>query len=319
VALDPQARSLIDRMLEAGYPGFASMSVEDARDTLVQMRALAGAPEPIATAEQLVRSAGGRVPVRLYRPAHPPPHPALVYFHGGGFVCGSLDTIDAPLRTLANRSGCMVISVGYRLAPEYRFPTAHEDAYAATAWVAANAESLAVDPSRMAVGGDSCGGNLATATALLARERGGPSLAFQVLIYPMLSPACDSASQREYGEGYLVTRADLLWFWRHYLPSAQAWHDPLASPLLAEDLARLPPALVVTAEYDPLRDEGEAYAERLRAAGVPVESRRYDGLIHACFQMGGVIDRSRSVLEDVAAALRANLRPEETAAIVLAT
>jgi acetyl esterase len=309
VTLDHQTRDLIDQFASSGYPGFAAMTVAEARRTLVELRALAGPPEPIATSEADVAVRGGVVPLRVYAPVGDAPLPAVVYFHGGGFVCGGLDTIDAPLRALANRAGCAVVSVGYRLAPEHRFPTAHQDAYAATAWVAANAAGLAIDPDRLAVAGDSCGGNLATSVALMARER-GPDLAFQALVYPMLDPACDSASQREFGEGFLVTRADLRWFWRHYLSSSEDAADPLASPLLTGVLEGLPRALVVTAEYDPLRDEGEAYADRLRGAGVAVTAKRYDGLIHACFQMGGVIDRSRAVIDDVARVLRTALAAE---------
>lgn len=314
MTLDQQARDLIDQLTSSGYPGFAAMTVPEARQTLVELRALAGPPEPIATADAEVPVPGGVVPLRVYRPVGEAPLPVVVYFHGGGFVCGGLDTIDAPVRALANRAGCAVVSVGYRLAPEHRFPTAHEDAYAATEWVAANAAGLAVDPDRLAVAGDSCGGNLATSVALMARERGGPDVIFQALVYPMLDPACDSDSQREFGEGFLVTRADLRWFWRHYLSSPDDAVDALASPLAATRLEGLPPALVVTAEYDPLRDEGEAYAERLSAAGVSVTAKRYVGLIHACFQMGGVIDRSRSVIDDVARSLRTALMPEEAPA-----
>jgi acetyl esterase len=314
LTLDQQARLLIDQLTSSGYPGFAAMTVPEARETLVELRALAGPPEPIATNDAEVAVAGGIVPLRVYTPAGQAPLPAVVYFHGGGFVCGGLDTIDAPLRALANRSGCAVVSVGYRLAPEHRFPTAHEDAYAATEWVAANADGLGVDADRLAVAGDSCGGNLATSVALMARERGGPDLVFQALVYPMLDPACDSASQHEFGEGFLFTRADLQWFWRHYLSGPEDAVDPLAAPLLARRLEGLPPALIVTAEYDPLRDEGEAHADRLAEAGVPVTAKRYDGLIHACFQMGGVIDRSRSVIDDVARALRTGLRVDGTPA-----
>jgi acetyl esterase len=311
VALDRQTRLVIDELMDAGYPGFAAMTVAEARQTLVDLRALAGPPEPIQTTDARIDVPGGSVRLRVYTPAGEALFPAVVYFHGGGFVCGGLDTIDAPLRALANRAGCAIVSVGYRLAPEHRFPTAHEDAYAATEWVAANAEGISVDADRIAVAGDSCGGNLATSVAILARDRGGPDLAFQVLIYPMLDPACDSPSQREFGEGFLVTRADLRWFWRHYLPTSDAATDPHAAPLLADRLEGLPAALVLTAEYDPLRDEGEAYASRLAAAGVPVQARRYDGLIHACFQMGGVIDRSRSLIDDVARSLRTALRADE--------
>jgi acetyl esterase len=279
------------------------MTVQQARDALVQMRELAGPPEPIESDDYSIDGPGGELRVRLYRPDAPRPLPMLVYFHGGGFVCGSLDTIDGPLRALANRSGCAIASVDYRLAPEHVFPAAFEDAVSATEWLCSEAE-LGLDPARVAVGGDSCGGGLAAAVALAARDRGGPAIAFQFLIYPMLDPDCTSASQWSFGQGFLVTRDDLRWFWDHYLATPEAGRSPWASPLLASDFVGLPPALIVTAEFDPLRDEGEAYAAALRAANVPVQLIRLEGMIHACFQMAGVIDRSQRLLETAAAALR---------------
>jgi acetyl esterase len=311
--IDPQTKALVDQIVASGYPGFSNMTVEEARAALVQMRELAGPPEPIAWEDHLVRGPGGDFRVRLYQPEGEPPLPVLVYFHGGGFVCGSLDTIDGPLRSLANRSGCAVASVEYRLAPEHRFPAAFEDAVAATEWVASRADSLGVDAARLAVGGDSCGGGLAAAVALWARDHDGPSIAFQFLIYPMLDPDCTSASQWTYGEGYLVMRDDLLWFWRHYLPSVESGRSPWASPLLASSFAALPPALVITAEFDPLRDEGEAYAAALAAARVPARVIRLEGMIHACFQMAGVIDRSRLLVETAASELSEALRSQELA------
>jgi acetyl esterase len=310
-SLDPQTRALVDQIVASGYPGFCNMTVEEARGTLVQMRELAGPPEPIEWEDHLVPGPGGDFRVRVYRPVGDRPLPVLVYFHGGGFVCGSLDTIDGPLRALANRSGCAVASVEYRLAPEHRFPAAFDDAVAATRWVAAHSESLGVDAARLAVGGDSCGGGLAAAVALWARDHDGPPLAFQFLVYPMLDPDCISTSQWLYGEGYLVTREDLLWFWRHYLPTPESGRSPWASPLMATSFAGLPPALVITAEFDPLRDEGEAYAAALSAAQVPARVVRLEGMIHACFQMAGVIDRSRRLIETAASELREALLSEE--------
>ena len=297
--LDNQTQGVLEDIVASGFPGFANMTVEDARAALIQMRALAGPPERVPTRDQLIDD--DHLRVRIYTPDTPAPRPGLVYFHGGGFVCGSVDTIDAPLRALSRRAGCTVVSVDYRLAPEHRFPAAADDAFAATAWVEEHADEIGVDRERIGVAGDSCGGGLAAVTALRARERGSPSLACQVLIYPMLDPTCSSRSQHKLGEGYLVTREDLLWFWRHYLPSKEAALNPHAAPLLADRFDDLPPALVVTAEYDPLRDEGESYAAALSRAGVPVELIRLEGMIHACFQMAGVIDRSAELIETVAA------------------
>lgn len=302
--IDLQTRAIVDQIEGSGFPGFSRMTVEQAREALVQMRELAGPPEAIETEDYTLAGPGGDLRIRLYLPNAPVPLPTLAYFHGGGFVCGNLDTIDGPLRALSNRSGCAIASVDYRLAPEHRFPAAFEDALAATEWLHDSGEALGLDPARLAVGGDSCGGGLAAAVALASRDRGGPPIAFQFLIYPMLDPDCTSASQWSFGEGYLVTRDDLMWFWNHYLPSPEAGRSPWASPLLAGDFIGLPPALVVVAEFDPLRDEGEAYAAALRAARVPVQLIRLEGMIHACFQMAGVIDRSKRLLETAAGALR---------------
>ena len=269
VALDGQTQSVLEDIVASGFPGFANMTVEEARAALVQMRGLAGPPEPVATRDELIPGRGGELRVRIYTPETAAPRLGLVYLHGGGFVAGSVETIDGPLRALSRRAGCSVVSVNYRLAPEHRYPAALEDADAATVWVAEHAEELGIDPARLGVGGDSCGGGLAAAAARRARERGFPDLAFQLMIYPMLDPGCSSRSQHELGEGYLVTRQDLVWFWSNYLQTPDAAGSPDAAPLLADSFHGLPPALVITAEYDPLRDEGEAYAAELQAAGVP--------------------------------------------------
>lgn len=301
MALDQQTQNVLEDIVASGFPGFANLTVEEARAVLVQMRGLAGPPEPVPTRDVLIPGQGGELRLRIYTPDVPAPRPGLVYLHGGGFVCGSVDTIDSPLRALSRRAGCSVVSVDYRLAPENRFPAALEDADTAALWTAENADELGIDRSRLGIGGDSCGGGLAAGAARHARERGSPDFACQVLIYPMLDPSCSSASQRDLGEGYLVTRQDLVWFWHHYLPAPDAAINPDAAPLLAASFEDLPPALVITAEYDPLRDEGEEYAAALRAAGVPVELIRLEGMIHACFQMAGVIDRSAELIDTVAA------------------
>ncbi len=228
----------------------------------------------------------------------------LVFFHGGGWVIGDLETPDGTCRALANRAGCVVVSVDYRLAPENKFPAAPQDTYAATQWVAANAASIHVDPARIAVGGDSAGGNLAAVTAQMARDRGGPRLVFQLLVYPVIDGACDTASYRDNAEGYLLTKDMMRWFWNHYVRDAEDLFNPIASPLRARSLKGLPPALVQTAEFDPLRDEGEAYAAQLKQAGVPVRLTRYNGMIHGFFGMASVMDRAKTAIDEAGAALR---------------
>jgi acetyl esterase len=265
-------------------------------------------PGPVAEVARLeerrIAGPAGEIGMRLYAPDAPGPLPALVFFHGGGFVIGSLDSHDGVCRELANAARCAVVSVDYRLAPEHKFPAAPEDCFAATRWVAANARALGLDPARLAVGGDSAGGCLAAVAAQLCRERGGPALRFQLLVYPVTDCRFDTPSYRENAEGYLLTRSLMQWFWNHYLQDPAEGESPLASPLRAEKLDGLPPALVLTAEYDPLRDEGEAYARRLERAGVPTTLTRYDGMFHGFFGMGAAIDRSRDAIAEAARHLR---------------
>lgn len=204
----------------------------------------------------------------------------LVFFHGGGFVIGSIELYEEFCRALTNGAGCIVVSVGYRLAPEHKFPAAVEDCYSATKWVAVNAKAIDGDSTHIAVGGDSAGGNLAAVVAVMARDEGSVPLVFQLLLYPTTNLAHDTLSMQENASGYLLTRDDMFWFRSLYLPNDADRNNPYASPLLAQDLHGLPPALVITAEYDPLRDEGEAYTTRLREAGVTVVCTRYNGMIH---------------------------------------
>jgi acetyl esterase len=308
VPLHPQARAVLDQFASAPALDIASLPAVAVRawfDEMSQPRTL----EPVHDVQDLaVPGPGGALPVRLYRPAAGGALPTIAYFHGGGFVIGSLDTHDGTCRALANASGCAVLSVGYRLAPEHRFPAAPEDCWAALAWIAEKGGPLGLDPERLAVAGDSAGGNLAATAALLARER-GPALRYQLLVYPVTDHSFETPSYRENGEGYFLSAAMMRWFWAQYLEDAAQGADPLASPLRAADLSGLPPALVLTAEYDPLRDEGEAYAARLRAAGVPTELRRTPGQIHGFFSMFDVMDDGRAALDGAAAALRTALRP----------
>jgi acetyl esterase len=306
LALTAQSRTLLDQFAAAGLPATHTLTPAKAREMAAARRALYAPPsEPVAQVEdRSIPGPAGELPVRVYRPvAGGAPVPALVYFHGGGWVVGNLDSHDPGCRAVANHAGCAVVSVDYRLAPEARFPAAAEDAYAATRWVAEHADELGVDPARLAVGGDSAGGNLAAVVTLMARERGGPELAYQVLIYPVTDSACDTSSYEEFADGYMLTRADMLWYWDHYVGD-QDRGQPYASPLRARDLRGLPPALVITAGFDPLRDEGESYAARLRDAGVPTILTRYDGVIHGFFGMIGTIDESRRAIDQVAHALR---------------
>jgi acetyl esterase len=266
---------------------------------------LAGEPEEVGKVEnRTIPGPAGEIPVRIYTPYGQGPFPSLVYYHGGGWVVGDLDGADVPCRLLTNRANCVVVSVDYRLAPEHKFPAAVEDAYAAAKWVVENAPSIQVDPARVAVGGDSAGGNLAAVVALMARDRGGPSLLYQMLIYPVTHHAYNTDSYRENAEGYFLTKDMMVWFWNHYLRDEQDGKNPYASPLLADNLSGLPPALVITAEYDPLRDEGEAYAERLKAAGIPVEVTRYNGMIHGFFWMPGALEQGKKAIEQAANALK---------------
>lgn len=244
---------------------------------------------------------GGPLSVRIYTPRAATALPGLVYFHGGGFVLGGLDMNDRPCRMLANASGAVVVSVDYRLAPEHPFPAAVDDAYAATKYVAEHAGEFGIDPARLGVAGDSAGGNLATVTAIQSRDLGGPRLAFQLLVYPQVEFEDDSPSMREYGAGHFLDVEGIAYLLGHYCPRAEDRRLPTASPLRA-NLSGLPPAFILTAECDPLRDQGEAYAQKLRDAGVPVEHTRYEGMIHPFFSLAGIVDTGRTAIAHAAAA-----------------
>ena len=247
----------------------------------------------------------GGVPVRVYRPPGEGPFPVAMMFHGGGWVIGDLATADCQSREVCRGAGVVVVSVDYRLAPEHRYPAAAEDCYAATVWVTENAGRFDGDSRRLALVGDSAGGNLAAVVALMARDRGGPAIRFQLLVYPVTNGASfDTDSFRDNGEGYLLTGDAMRWFWDHYAPDAAQRRDAYASPLLADSCEGLPPALVMTAEYDPLRDEGEAYAAKLAAAGVAAKAVRYDGFIHGFFSHTRTIPATRPAMDAACAALK---------------
>jgi acetyl esterase len=231
----------------------------------------------------------------------------VVYFHGGGWVCGDLDTHDAVCRGIANHGRCAVVSVDYRLAPEHKFPAAVEDAIAALAWTSANAASLGIDAERLVAGGDGAGGNLAAVAAIAAREGGGPPLAMQILVYPVADQSLDCASYERFGEDYPLTRETMRWCRDHYLRDARDVADWRASPLHAADLARLPPAYVITAGFDPLYDEGKAYAERLMQAGVPVTYECFEGQVHGFLIMGGVMAAANHAVYRIGQAIRSQL------------
>jgi acetyl esterase/lipase len=303
--LDPQAQKIVDALAALNLKPVEESTPDEARESMRSRTAALGPVEDVAaTADHRVPVAGGEIAVRVYSPGEVGPHPALVFFHGGGWVIGDLTTHDGICRSLTNAARCVVASVDYRLAPEHRYPVAAEDSYAAFRWVLGHAAALGVDPRRVAVGGDSAGGNLATVVSLMARDRGTPLPIFQALVYPVTDCDLDTASYRENATGYVLTREGMRWFFRHYLAREEQGREPYAAPLRAASLAGLPPALVQTAECDPLRDEGEAYAARLRDAGVPVTFTRYSGMFHGFLRMTNILDKARAARDEIAGALR---------------
>ena len=305
--LDPQMKALLDAMVKAEVPAFHTMTPVEARK--MTARRVVQGPSTVAVAkveDRTVPGPGGEIPIRIYTPAGMGPRGALVYFHGGGWVVGGINMTDQPCRMLTNAAGCVIVSVDYRLAPEHKFPAAPEDCYAVTKWIAENASALNVHPQRIAVGGTSAGGNLAAAVALMARDRGGVPIAYQLLVYPATTSVLDTASHREFAKDsyYILSRDDMEWFWGHYLANEVDRANPYACPAYAKTLRGLPPAFVITAEFDPLCDEGEAYAARLREEGVPVTHKRYDGVTHGFFGMPTVLDKAKAAIGDAGAALR---------------
>jgi acetyl esterase len=305
MALDPQARAFLDQLQELGVPGIGELPPDEARAAGdAASEAVFGPFVEVPWEERAVPGPAGAIPTRVYRPGDELA-PVLVYFHGGGWVLGSLVTHHGVCATLARLSGCVVCSVDYRLAPEHRFPAALDDAWAATTWIAEHAEEISGRPGALAVGGDSAGGNLAAVCAMRARDEGLP-LALQLLVYPVCDADLDTSTYREFADGYFLTADGMRWFWDHYLPEGDGDRfQPDASPLRAADVGGTAPALVMTVEFDPLRDEGEAFARRLEEAGVPVTLTRYDGMIHGFFRMPGVIGRANDALAEAAEALRA--------------
>lgn len=305
--LDPQVKPLLD-FLASTPRDPRTLTPEELRAGYRRLAAGRRGPEVAHVEDRRLPGPAGEIPVRLYRPAAAGPLPLLVHFHGGGWTICDLETHDPSCRNLANAAGCAVLAVDYRLAPEAKFPAAVEDCYAATCWAAENAAALGADPARIAVGGDSAGANLSAVVAQLVRDRGGPRLVHQLLVYPATDLTFETPypSQSENAEGYFLTLAMIHWFTDHYLARPEDAKNPLVSPLLARDLSGLAPATVITAELDPLRDEGEAYAAKLREAGVPVALRRWDGMIHGFFAMSDMLDRAREAVAWAGERLRAS-------------
>jgi acetyl esterase len=308
MALLPEIPAQLDQMAASGRPPLQQRSVAQARAFHVQdAPALNGPAGPVASVQdRMVPGPAGELPVRIYAPEGEPPFPIVVWFHGGGWVVGTLDSYDPLCRALAAAVPAVVVSVDYRLAPEHRWPAAVEDAYAATMWASRNAAELGGAQHRLAVAGDSAGGNLAAVVALGARDRGGPAIAFQLLVCPALDVAGDTGSWREFAEGLDLTAAGMRWYWDHYLGEADG-AAPDASPARAAFLGGLPPALVIVASHDILRDEGEAYAARLADAGVAAAATRIPGVVHGFFRWRAVTPAADQALQQAAGALRTAL------------
>jgi acetyl esterase len=301
--LDPQARLYIQQMEAMNLPPVTTITPQQARAN-ARLRPVYPGPEVARVEERRISSPAGKTRLRIYTPPGRGPFPALVWLHGGGWVTGDLDITDGTARHLCAGAGCVVVSVGYHLAPESKFPGPLDECFAATRWTASNAATIGADADRVAVAGDSAGGNLAAAVCLMARDRGAPALAFQLLVYPVTDWNFRTDSYVKNATGYLLTREAMQWYWGHYLRNEADAANPYAAPMQAKELRGLPPALVITAEYDPLRNDGEAYARRLRAAGVPATCTCYDGMIHGFFGRGAVMDKGKEAVAQACAALR---------------
>jgi len=304
VPLDPEAKAVLESLSGGEEVDPFTLPHTLVREGFSALAGLTEGPEVAKVETREMDGPAGKIRVRIYWPAGNGPKPGLVFFHGGGFVVCDLDSHDATCRELANGADCVVVSVDYRLAPEAKFPAAPEDCYAATQWVSREADQLGIDATRIAVAGDSAGGNLAAVVALMSRDRGGPSLVHQLLIYPVTDNRFDTTSYKDNGSGYFLSANMMRWFWHHYLESEADGENPLASPLRAGDLSGLPPATVLTAQYDPLRDEGRAYAKRLEEAGVATTHTDYPGVFHGFLGMTAQIPRARQAVDESCAALR---------------
>ena len=302
--LDPALNGMLDQLVAAGGPTLREAGVEQGRQMLQMMAMLEGDPTEVARVENL--TINGNIPARAYAASTDASLPIVIWYHGGGFVIGDLETADRTCRKLAVGTGALVVSIDYSLAPEHPFPAGPDDCFTALRWVVDHAAELGGDPSRVAIGGDSAGGNLAAVTALQARDE-GLLLRCQLLVYPVTDATMSSSSYEENAEGYLLTRDSMGWFIDHYLSGGADAKDPRVSPLYADDVRGVAPALIITAEFDPLRDEGEAYGERLRDAGVDVEARRFDGQIHGFFGLGSITPAANEAIDLAVARLKAAL------------
>ena len=303
MAIDQATAALLEQLIASGAPPLHEMNAQEARGVMALLRGDAPpGPDMAEIREQRVKASGGFVPVRVFVPDSQP-RSVIVYYHGGGWVIGSVEDYDATTRLLAQRSGSVVVSVDYRLAPEYRFPVAVDDSWAALLWASERIEEMAGAPVPLIVAGDSAGGNLAAIMAQRAKAAGGPAIALQVLVYPVTDCDLDTTSYLDPENQLLLTRESMVWFWDHYAPDPEARVHPDASPLRQTDLANLPPAVVLTAEHDPLRDEGELYATRLIQAGVPVRHQRFAGQMHGFFAMNHVLPGADAAMDYVAAAI----------------
>jgi acetyl esterase len=303
--LDPQAEKVLQLLAGLKFPPLPTLEPAKARELSAKYRGKPRRRQPVPrVCDRTIPTPAGNLPLRIYTPDSNAPLPALVYFHGGGWVLGNLDAADNTCWSISLKAECVVISVDYRLAPEHKFPAALEDAYAAIQWVVFHATELHINPTRIAVAGDSAGGNLAAAVTLMARDRGELDLAYQLLIYPVIQNNFNTESYLKYASGFGLMRDDMIWFWNHYLADEADGKNPYASPILAENLSNLPPALIITAECDVLRDEGLAYAAKLQEAGVSVQLWQGEGMIHDFVGMAQVLDQGKEAIAYISTQLR---------------
>jgi acetyl esterase len=303
--LDPQAEKILKLIARLNIPPLQTLEPTTAREITAQYRGKPRRWQPVPKVKnRTISTPVGDIPIRIYTPKGNAPMPVLVYFHGGGWVLGDLDGADSICWHISLKAECVVVSVDYRLAPEHKFPAALEDAYAALKWVVAHAVELHIDLARVGVGGDSAGGNIAAAVALMARDQGEPKLVYQLLIYPVIQNNFNTESYLKYASGFGLTRDEMIWFWQHYLADEADAQNHYASPILAEELSNLPPALIITGECDVLRDEGLAYGAKLQAAGVSVQLWEGEGMIHSFVGMAQVLDKGKEAIAYITTQLR---------------